>query len=285
MDHNTLLSGTPENGADRQASTGSAPSGPGRVFVISLKRAEARRRAFLAAPPEGLDWEFFDACESLSPDLDYNERDAYVRNGRALHPRELACYSSHYSVWKKIADENIPQALIIEDDAAVEWPFVRLLFSYDLAAEGLHYLKLFNNRPVPFRVVQEPFLHKSLVRFSGYAHGMVAYVVTAEGARRLVERLQKVYRPVDDEIDRDWHHGLPNLLIYPQQAYERLGPSTIGNDRYEQSNVPAALRAERLLYRVIEKINRMFRSSPRRAVPIRGSIPQAPVPGPYGRTP
>ncbi|THV25792.1 glycosyltransferase family 25 protein [Peteryoungia ipomoeae] len=252
--------------------TGTAVAGPvqGRVFVISLARATERRETFSQTAPDGdLPWEFFDACESLSPDLRYNETDALIRNGRTMHPRELACYSSHYSVWKKIADENIPQALIVEDDAIVDWGLVKRLFACNLAEEGLHYLKLYNNRPVKFRILDEMFLGKCLIRFSGYAHGMVAYAVTQEGAAQLVERLQDVYRPVDDEIDRDWHHGLPNLAIFPQPAFEKVGTSTIGYDRFEEAPLPRALFVRRQLYRVREKLSRWFLSSARRRVRLR----------------
>ena len=49
-----------------------------RILVISLKAAEARRRAFAAAAATDLEWEFLDAHESLHSDLSYNERGFFV---------------------------------------------------------------------------------------------------------------------------------------------------------------------------------------------------------------
>ncbi len=237
------------------------------VFVISLKRAAERRASFAArASQTDVSWTFFDACETLSPSLQYRERDALIHVGRVLHGRELGCYSSHYAVWEEIARSGVRQALVLEDDVHIDWNFVAMLLATDLASEGIHYLKLYNMRAVPFHIVREKFLHRSLIRFSGFAYGMQAYVLTAEGAARLVEKMKVVRRPIDDEIDRDWAHGLPNLAVFPFPAFESIGPSTIGDERYAYAPIPRDLAVPRFLARVRERLCRTFLSSPRRKI-------------------
>lgn len=237
------------------------------IFVVSLPNATARRMAFSArAEGCGLNWNFFDAYDRLLPSLDYCERDAIIHTGRPLHTRELGCYSSHFALWEKIASSDMPQAIILEDDVVLDWNFARVLLSRDMAAENIHYLKLYYMRAVPFRMLRDPFLGRNLVRFSGFAYGMQAYLLTREGAQRLVEKLRHVSRPVDDELDRDWNHGLPNLAVFPFPAFESLGPSTIGDERYDHAAVPRSIALARLAYRVREKISRMLHSTAWRRV-------------------
>ncbi len=237
------------------------------IFVVSLTSATARRAAFTTrAEGCGLDWQFFNAYETLLPSLDYSERDAIIHTGRPLHRRELGCYSSHFALWEKIANSDMPQAIILEDDVVIDWNFARVLLSRDMAAENVHYLKLYYMRGVPFRMLRDPFLGRNLIRFSGFAYGMQAYLLTREGAQRLIEKLRHVSRPIDDELDRDWNHGLPNLAVFPFPAFESLGPSTIGDDRYDHGAVPRDLALARLAYRIREKFNRILHSSEWRRV-------------------
>jgi glycosyl transferase family 25 len=243
----------------QDATVGDTP----RVFVISLRSAEKRRETFArnaeGAADAGVAWTFFDACQSLSPSLSYRERDALIHHGRPLHPRELACYSSHYSVWEQVAAMEGASALILEDDAVIDWRYVRAVLDTDLAGQGIHYLKLYITRPVPFRILRENFLlGRSLIRFTGFAYGAVAYVLTPEGARRFVETFRDVKMPVDDLMDRDWYHGLTNLALYPSPVFESVGPSTIGDARHgpEKPTLPPDIALRRLGVRIRQKLLR-----------------------------
>lgn len=233
-----------------------------RVFVISLESAKTRRARFIrhAADCEEakVDWSFFDAHEGLTPTMKYDEQDQLICLGRRLHPRELGCYASHYSLWERIAGMEVPHVLVLEDDVVIDWHFVRLLLDADLAGRNIHYLKLYNMRPVRFRILQENFLsRRSLIRFSGFAYGAQAYVLTPEGARRFVEAFRNVRSPIDDEMDRDWQHGMPNLALFPAPVFEVVGSSTIGDQRYDEKvSLPGEIVLKRFLFRVREKLMR-----------------------------
>lgn len=242
---------------------GTANSEAARVFVISLKSAEKRREKF-ARHAEGskeanVAWTFFDACEALAPSLVYREQDALIQHGRRLHARELACYASHYSVWEIVAGMDVPHVLILEDDAIIDWNFVRALLDTDLSGQDIHYLKLYNTRPVRFRILEENFLlGRALIRFTGFAYGAVAYVLTPQGARRFVEMFREVKMPLDDLMDRDWYHGLSNLALFPSPVFEAVGPSTIGEARFKDENnsMPLGIALRRLLFRISQKLMR-----------------------------
>lgn len=112
---------------------------PIRTFVISMPASEHRRSACMqAARDAGLDPEWFEAFNgqkliascysSEQPQFPFVLKDhtvlhlgwgRKVRIADKLSPGELGCACSHIAVYKKMAEENIELALILEDDAIV----------------------------------------------------------------------------------------------------------------------------------------------------------------------
>jgi glycosyl transferase family 25 len=219
------------------------------------RRATFERLAAAAACE--IPWKFFSAHTQPSQDLSYLDRDAIVARGRPLHLRELACYSSHYAVWKKMLEDGTDQVLIIEDDVVIDWPFIKILVEENLSSLGIHYLKLFNKNPTRFKRLTCNFHGRWLVDCRGFAYGMQAYMLTQSGARRFLHLCKSVRRPIDDEMDRSWAHGVPNLAVFPFPAFERTTPSTIGAIRYEAPAVPSHLRPWRNAMRLTEKLRRL----------------------------
>jgi glycosyl transferase, family 25 len=230
------------------------------IYVISLVQSSDRREAFEShyrAAQTDVPWEFFDAHTTMINGLRYEERGAIIAKGRGLYPRELACYSSHYSVWARFMDTAAEQLLVVEDDVVLDWGFIKMLCDDDLAARGISYLKLFNKNITPFKLIPGNFLGRSLMDCRGFAHGMQAYALTRSGAERFMEICKTVRRPIDDEMDRSWAHGMANLAVFPFPAFERVGPSTIGAARYEDHALPITLRYERNQMRLLEKFRRV----------------------------
>jgi glycosyl transferase, family 25 len=233
------------------------------IYVVSLLESADRREQFTrdyAAAQAEVPWQFFDAHTTMSPRLRYSERDAIVAKGRALYPRELACYSSHYATWQKMLDEGADQLLVVEDDVVLDWRFVGILAALDLAKMGVNYLKLFNKNITPYKLVADNFHGRCLIDCRGFAHGMQAYMLTRAGAERFLAVCNPVRRPVDDEMDRSWSHGVPNLAVFPFPAFERQGASTIGKVRYEAHEFPADLSWSRIVMRLEEKWRRALQN-------------------------
>ena len=193
----------------------------------------------------------------MSADLNYVESDAIVARGRTLYPGELACYSSHYAVWKRALQEDADQVLVLEDDVAVDWGFVRLMIDNNLACSGINYLKLFNKNMTPFKVLTDNFHQRSLIDCRGFAYGMQAYMLTRVGVECFMTICKTIRRPIDDEMDRSWAHGIPTLCVFPFPAYERYGQSTLGKDRYERRPVPTRFLLRRTAMRATEKFLRL----------------------------
>jgi glycosyl transferase, family 25 len=235
-----------------------------KVFVISLRTAVERRRAFEADNVETrLNWTFFDAHETLHADLDYVEDNAIVAKGRPLTKGELGCYSSHYALWKKLVDDDdADQYIILEDDVIVNWAYLKLLMAEPHAHVGNNYIRLYYKKPVRQRLLQKDYLARSiwLVELTGYAFGTQAYLVTKRGARDFMAQLGSVNRPIDDAMDRSWAHGVPNRAVFPFPVIEQTGESNIGGTRFERFEIPRRLKVRRLVARNLERV-RYYRAA------------------------
>lgn len=110
----------------------------------------------------------------------------------------VGCYLSHRFIWAKIIANNIPQALILEDDAeVVEWDSRILhleLEDFDLELLRLQATDAPTLAKVGFDGQKKNFLGRDAVNEMSY--GSVAYLVTNIGARKL-HSLGKFWFPVD----------------------------------------------------------------------------------------
>jgi glycosyl transferase family 25 len=182
--------------------------------------------AQLAAVP-GLDWAFFDALTALSGDLHYDSRVARATLRRELTPGELGCFASHAALWRRIAALPPGEAMVVfEDDLLIDPDFLAGLEGFAAAVAGHDYVRLHAKAPAPATVIGRAG-GRHLVRYRGLAFGTQAYLMRPPAAQRLLASISRVVRPVDDEMDRYWAHGVPNIGVFPFPVVERALPSSI----------------------------------------------------------
>jgi glycosyl transferase family 25 len=238
-----------------------------KIAVISMSDATERRARFAdRARDAGLVWQFVPAMTRLHPALSYSEEAAIVAKGRPLGNGELGCYSSHYAAWESLQAEDFDQCVVLEDDVIVDWTFLRKMAGIDFAATGIDYLRLYYKWPVGHAVLKEGFIERarSIVELSGTAYGTQGYLITKAGARVLLDHCRTVKRPIDDEMDRSWAHGLRNLAIFPFPIIEESSPTIIGGARFETFEVPEHLRFKRFLTHRMERWRRRVARAVRR---------------------
>ena len=250
------------------------PPSATRILVVSLVGADDRRRTFTQrAADAGLDWEFFDACQTLAPGLVYDEAEARLRKGRPLSAGELGCYSSHYALWQKLLDDTAEQYVVLEDDVIVDWSMLRSVAATNLIASGIEYLRLYYKMPCPYIQRKRRFLARSrtLIELTGHPYGTQGYVITRAAAEKFVRYCRHVTHPVDDQMDRFWDHGVPNLCLFPFPILEEAAASTIGEGRF----VKKGRSIRRRLYLRWDELRQ--RRAIRRRQRIKGKWPE-PVP-------
>lgn len=217
-------------------STSGSSSPPTPVLVVSLHDAHDRRARF-AARAEGTScaWSFVDACRGAVAPLVYDPATALRHHGRALQPGELGCYASHAKLWEALCDDPVhDQYIILEDDVIVDWRALELFGEHDFTAAGHHYVRLYSRKPAPFVQLVPNYLPRptALIQITGKPFGTQGYVVTRTGARLLLDACRVVRRPIDDQMDRYWEHGIPSLALFPYPIMEETVLSTIGASRF-----------------------------------------------------
>ena len=230
------------------------------VVVVSLPDAADRRAAFSQRASETtIRWAWFDAHRELSSALPHDPDEAIVAKGRPMYPGELGCYSSHYAAWRTFLDSGAPQMLVLEDDTIVDWGFLEKLVTLDLQAAGVAYLRLYAKRPCAFREVLRDAVEqqRTLVEYLDRPLGTQGYVMTREGARRFLRHCRRVRRPLDDELDRSWEHGVACLGIFPFPVIEQSTASTIGPARFERFRIPGRLRLRRQAMKMRDRALRL----------------------------
>ena len=92
------------------------------IYVISLPTA-TNRREYITKQLQllNLNFMFFDAIKGVDiyETHEYSDKLAHKNENRALTKGEVGCAASHRNLYRKIATEIAPYALILEDDALI----------------------------------------------------------------------------------------------------------------------------------------------------------------------
>lgn len=215
-----------------------------RIFVINMPRHEERRQSMLRRAKDiTLDIEFFEAVDgaSLSKEqlsfYDSIKRKKYF--GRDLQRGEIGCLLSHRGIYEKMIRENIPSAIILEDDiifendassvfdalnkSSVKWDVVRFLGSKKIYKRGCRIIAPLIGRYFIARLPTAP----------GGAHG---YIIKLEAARVMLTHMQRNWLPIDSLQGRMWETGLETLVVYPAPLFpDDQEASTIGDKRFDKT--------------------------------------------------
>ena len=214
------------------------------VFVINLP-GDTHRRTLMQERLDktGVPYSFFEAVNgrgfdmATAPAYDSKKRCRYF--GRDMMPGELGCLLSHRAIYEKMDRENIPCAVILEDDVIfednfsdtllaliktpVQWDVIRFLGSAKIYARGCRKIT----------PLIGPYWLARLPTAPGGAHG---YVLTLHAARVMLKHMQKNWMPIDTLQGRTWETGLETLVLHPAPLHIDLAvDSTIGDLRLTKS--------------------------------------------------
>ena len=191
-----------------------------KTYLINLDRRPDRLREMterLAAL--SLPFERISAVDGKTADL--RGKVAWVRAtlyGNILPPPlgHVACFFSHRAIWQKMVDENIPVALVLEDDVIpVAWDAA--ILRVELEKFGLDQLRIEKTpypviNPFPMGKQRLEILQRIAVNEPSYGAG--AYIITLSGAKKCLV-LNKFYFYVDgfDMLSRVV--GLKTAILLP----------------------------------------------------------------------
>lgn len=183
-----------------------------------------------------------------------------------LRPAEVATFLSHRRCWQAIVDQDLPAALVLEDDVSLGTGFA------EACALGMAHLPDRGLIRFPVKPVERgSVLARSagpegpaLIRPETVGLGMRAQIVTRDAAVQLLSCTRTFDRPVDTYMQLRWVHGVDVLSVWPSGVGEiscSLGGSTI----HDRLSLRQRVRREvlRPLYRLsIALQSRRFRHDP-----------------------
>lgn len=145
----------------------------------------------------------------------FQEEYGPINHAPWIKPGEFGCYASHYAFWKTVVDNNLPMAMVFEDDAIVRPRFVeRLGLGLRQVPEDFDVFSVFVHHNQFSRC--QPHNYKNLVLADGYQDwSTLCYVVSQKGAKKLIEMTgDTITDPVDWFIFRNGHRGLLTVYTY-----------------------------------------------------------------------
>ena len=214
-----------------------------KIFIITLPEAKGRQdhmRAQMKA--QGLAFEFFDAVDGRNFDVPshpvYNATLRRLFFGRDMKGGEIGVLLSHKAIYQKMIDEGIEKALVFEDDAILEPNFaivaqalVNTQSNYDL----VRFLGSEKVSKLEQKIVQPLWGVYTMNKLRTAPGGAFAYSVTLQGARKMLNVLDKVYLPIDTLMGHGWLNNMQNYIVQPGLANQDLSQEQfIGDARFDK---------------------------------------------------
>lgn len=235
------------------------------VYVINLARSRDRwERLQKSADAFSLDLRRVEAVEGklLQPDELGNFDDAGFRryHGKIALPAEIGCYFSHIRGLEMIAAAPEPFAVLVEDDV-VFMPAFQPFVEKATKISGWDVIKLVNHRTAAFRSFRQVDDAFAIGRcLHGPLGSAAAYLVTREGAAKLLATIRLMQLPFDVALERGWSGNYE--IFTTDKPVVNLAPgmvSTIaqGRSAYAKKRLPPYKRLTTLFFRTADYIRRI----------------------------
>jgi glycosyl transferase, family 25 len=232
-----------------------------KVFVISLASSVDRReRVSHKLGERNIDFQFIDACDGrlgLHPYLkNYDEKRFIVNRRRKAAPGELGCYVSHLLAWEKCVELNEP-IVVVEDDFEMTGEFEAGLAYLEKLADKLAFVRL---EPLEkqFFLTSRKDADFTLVKQLNVGMCTTGYLVTPQGAKKLLENGMRIEMPIDlylkyTLIHKQIIHALVPHLVYPTHA-----DSIIGTHHRDSREKGALLAFKRFVFKTMYAGGNLF---------------------------
>lgn len=188
-----------------------------KVFVVNLKKdIEKKDHMLKLCKKFSLDCHFIDAVdgkllseEEISKNYDNEKAIKYSR--REMSRGEIGCLLSHKHIYQKMINENIEQALILEDDIEFCNDIRNVLYSIDLFPKNWEVILLGHHSYAARDTETQASIwwrqHIStkfnLIRPSEIGKGTYGYLINNRGAKKLLGTLDQYHKPIDHYTGND----------------------------------------------------------------------------------
>lgn len=135
----------------------------------------------------------------------YSKNKALAVMGRELSSGEIGCLLSHRNIYKKIVSENIPYALVLEDDIDFDEDAIQVLKNVEELPNDWECILLghYSCHGSTIRTKTSIWHSKAItskffaVRLGEVACGTHGYLINKSGAQKLLKQIVPAHRPID----------------------------------------------------------------------------------------
>jgi len=134
---------------------------------------------------------------------------------KALTAGEIGCYLSHRKVWQTIIERELTSAVILEDDFLLSQSIDDIV-SFAQSGTLYDYIKL-SDHPGRSRKTRtlKTIGQSQLVSFDKIPARTCAQLVSAQGAKKLLQHSETFGRPVDIDLQYWWEKDIEVLGLKP----------------------------------------------------------------------
>jgi len=184
---------------------------PFSIFIVNLER-DVEKNKHIRERCEKIDLpvEILKAVDGLrlnqsEIDLVYSKEDTVKVIGRELSASEIGCALSHKKIYQRIVDEEVPVALVLEDDVEFNKPLLDVLGEVESLPSDWELILLGHHRESSRSDETRASCWGAttitssckLVRPCELAYGTYGYLVNQKGARKLLAELELIKKPID----------------------------------------------------------------------------------------
>lgn len=147
----------------------------------------------------GLGWERVEAIDGNKLSTDEINKLNQRATPRKLSPGEIGCLQSHVKVWQRLIQQDVPAALIMEDDVLISPDLPKFMYSHEWLPEDDCIVR-FETFLMPAVLGKNPSkAHERMVYpLRSLQYGCAGYIITKARAKKLLE----VYHKYVDTADR-----------------------------------------------------------------------------------
>lgn len=195
------------------------------IFIINLERRPDRLEYMAAQLNDiGIAWECIAAHDMNTVNRDILAQEV-AADGHVVEMGlgSQCCALTNFDIYRKIVDENFSAALILQDDVELSAEIVPFLTSLDWLPEDIHlvqfekYGKTDSYRLLGPALGSMPVEGRTLHRLHSRTAGAACYLITHEGATRVLAEKPVMRMPID--------HFLFSPNVSP--IFHRLGVAVV----------------------------------------------------------
>lgn len=209
------------------------------IFIINLETdIDKKKHMENLFESNNLEGRFIDAVYGKNLPVEdiervYNKQLAIKECGRELTFGEIGCTLSHLKIYQTMLDENIEQAVVLEDDVLLSPTFLNVInnvssfpVDYELMLLG-YYSDEVTEKTSPANIWSKQKIVNGVnaQRLVMPTYGTHGYLINLTGAKKLVKELELIKKPIDHYTGIDLYlnmYAIDKRVVLLEPTYKAM---------------------------------------------------------------